>query len=346
MSVDIVSNVLSAVRLTGAIFFDVEARGRWVSEAPDAKVLTPLVFPDAKHLIEYHIVTEGTVWGQVVDAEDEPVRLEAGSVILFPHGNAHTLSSEPGMRAPPSLSLFEHREGETLPYRVVATADDEAIRVRLICGFLGSEMLPFNPLIQALPRCIHVADAYTSENGWLKSLIDAIVRESSGTRIGGGSILSKLSELIFIEVIRRYVESRQPMQTGWFEALADPIAGEAIRRLHAEPARAWNLEMLARDVGTSRTVIVQRFNSTMGVPPMTYLSRWRMQIAAGMLAGGSFRLARIAEEVGYDSEAAFSRAFKRFTGTSPSKWRTTPAKRSSAPPDSAGMLEPHTRPVA
>lgn len=347
MSVDIVSSVLSAVRLTGAIFFDVEAHGRWVSEAPNARVLTPLVFPDAKHLIEYHIVTEGTVWGQVVDAEDEPVRLEAGSVILFPHGNAHTLSSEPGMRAPPNLALFEYREGESLPYRVVATESDSAMRVRLICGFLASEMLPFNPLIQALPRCIHVADAYTSENGWLKSLIDAIVRESSDNRVAGGSILSKLSELIFIEVIRRYVESQRPMQTGWFEALADPVAGAAIQKLHAEPARAWSLEILAREVGSSRTVLVQRFNDTMGVPPMTYLSRWRMQIAAGMLAGGSFRLARIAEEVGYESEAAFSRAFKRSTGTSPSHWRGGDARiRASIRPDPSVLPEPLDRPMA
>tara|TARA_R110000823_G_scaffold139607_8_gene269593 strand:- start:20819 stop:21817 length:999 start_codon:yes stop_codon:yes gene_type:complete len=321
MSVDIVSGVLDAVRLTGAIFFDVEAHGVWVSEAPNTRVLTPFVFPNAKHLIEYHIVTEGTIWAQVVDAEAEPVRLEAGCVILFPHGNAHTLSTQPGMRAPSNLALFEHREGQTLPYRVVATASNSAQRVRLVCGFLASDMLPFNPLIQALPHCIHIAGAYTSENGWLKTLIEAIVRESADNRVGGGSILSKLSELIFIEVIRRYVESRGSMQTGWFEALADPIAGEAIRRFHAEPSRAWSLEVLAREVGTSRTILVQRFKHTMAVPPMTYLARWRMQVAAGLLAGGSFRLARIAEEVGYDSEAAFSRAFKRFTGTSPSKWR-------------------------
>ncbi|MDZ7785169.1 MAG: AraC family transcriptional regulator [Halioglobus sp.] len=127
------------------------------------------------------------------------------------------------------------------------------------------------------------------------------------------------------------------MQTGWFEALADPVAGAAIQKLHAEPSRAWNLEILAREVGSSRTILVQRFNNTMGVPPMTYLSRWRMQIAAGMLAGGSFRLARIAEEVGYESEAAFSRAFKRFTGTSPSQWRGIPGKQASIRPAQSTM---------
>lgn len=306
--------------MTGAIFFDVEAHAPWVSETPNATLLTPLVFPEARHLINYHIVAEGTAWAQVVDAEEEPMRLEPGSVILFPHGNAHTLSSEPGMRATPDLGMFHNRDGEALPYRFGSTGNPTT-RVRLICGFLGSDSLPFNPLIQALPHCIHVASAYTSENGWLKSLIDAIIRESGSSRVGGGTILSKLSELIFIEVIRRYVESQGPMKTRWFEALADPLTGNALRLLHAEPARAWTLSALAREVGTSRTILVQRFNDMLDLPPMTYLARWRMQVAAGLLAGGSYRLAQIAEEVGYESEAAFSRAFKRFTGSPPSHWR-------------------------
>ncbi|MEX2500353.1 MAG: AraC family transcriptional regulator [Wenzhouxiangellaceae bacterium] len=320
MDIDLVSDVLRTVRMHGAIFFNVENHAPWVSEAPHSSVLVPKVFPEARHMIEYHIVTEGQPWACVVDSDDEPQQLGPGSVVVFPHGDAHVLSSEPGMRSPPNLAAFEGREGEALPYRIESSGKG-GDRMRLICGFLGSEALPFNPLIQALPRCLHVADAYTSENGWLKSLIDAIVRETDGDRVAGASILSRLSELIFIEVVRRYVESLAPLRSGWFQALGDPIAGGAIRRFHAEPARAWNLDDLAREIGTSRTILVERFRKCLKVPPITYLSRWRMQVAAGLIAGGDRSLARIAEEVGYESEASFSRAFKRVTGTAPSQWR-------------------------
>lgn len=320
MDIDIVSDVLRAVRMSGAIFFDLEAHAPWVTEAPHSRVLAPMVFPGARHLIEYHIVTEGRPWACVVDCDDEPVRLGPGSVIVFPHGDPHVLSSDPGMRAKPDLAAFEDREGQSLPYRV-GTPGNGDNRMHLICGFLGLEALPFNPLIQALPRCLHVADAYTSDNGWLKNLIDAIVREAEEHRVAGATILSKLSELIFIEAVRRHVECQASVQTGWFQALGDPVAGGAIRRFHANPARAWNLDDLAREIGTSRTILVERFKSCMNMPPITYLSRWRMQVAAGLIAGGSRSLARIAEEVGYESEASFSRAFKRVTGMPPSRWR-------------------------
>lgn len=321
MEIDVVSDVLRAVRMTGAIFFEVEAHEPWVSEAPHSSTLVPRVFPEARHLIEYHIVTKGRPWASVLDADDRPQRLGPGSVIVFPHGNAHTLSSEPGMRAQPDLTaLFDKREGQSLPYRVGVKGKSDN-PVRIICGFLGSEALPFNPLMQALPRCIHVADAYTSENGWLKCLIEAILRESRERRVANASILSKLSELIFYEAVRRHIESTASAQSGWFRALADPVAGGAIRRFHADPARAWQLDDLAREIGTSRTILVDRFKECMDVPPITYLSRWRMQLAAGMLTKGSRGLARIAQAVGYESEASFSRAFKRFIGVPPSQWR-------------------------
>lgn len=320
MDIDLVSDVLRTVRMHGAIFFDVEAYEPWASEAPHSSVLAPKVFPQSRHLIEYHIVTEGQPWACVIDSDEEPERLSPGSVVVFPHGDAHVLSSEPGMRSPPDLALFERREAQALPYRVGSSGDGKN-RIRLICGFLGSEALPFNPLIQALPRCLHVADAYTSENGWLKSLIEAILREAHSARVAGASILAKLSELVFIEAVRRHVESQAAARAGWFQALGDPVAGGAIRRFHAYPARAWNLDDLAREIGTSRTILVERFNNCMNMPPITYLSRWRMQVAAGLIAEGSRSLARIAEEVGYESEASFSRAFKRVTGMPPSQWR-------------------------
>lgn len=320
MDFDIISDVLQAVRMTGAVFFDMEAHGRWVTEAPHSSTIASRVFPQARHLIEYHIVTEGRPWAYLVDGSDSPEQLRPGSVIVFPHGHAHALASEPGLRAAPDLSVFDQADDQALPYRVGSPGEGHD-RMRLICGFLGSEALPFNPLIQALPSVLHVADAYTSRNCWLKSLIDAIAHECRQRRVAGASILCKLSELLFIEAVRRYVESHASARSGWFRALGDPVAGGVIRRFHADPARAWQLEDLAREIGTSRTILIERFKDCMDMPPITYLSRWRMQVAAGMLAVGTRSMARIAEDVGYESEASFSRAFKRFTGTPPSHWR-------------------------
>jgi len=320
MNTDIISDVLCAVRLKGAIFFEVEATAPWVSEAPHARLIAAQAIPGAQHVIEYHIVTAGCCWGSTVDAANDPVRLGPGSVIVFPHGDAHVLSSEPGLRAPPAIDAFEGREGESPPYRVVLQGKHSG-QVKMICGFLGCDLLPFNPLIQALPGCVHLPDAYTAEDGWLKSLIEAIVRESAERRPGGTTILGKLSELVFIEVVRRYVEFQAAETGGWFAALADPCTGGAIRLIHANPRRPWTLADLAREVGVSRTILIEHFNTYLGFPPMTYLCNWRMQIAAGMLTNGSQPLVRIAEEVGYQSEAAFSRAFKRFTGVPPSEWR-------------------------
>jgi len=332
MNTDIISDVLCAVRLKGAIFFEVEATPPWVSEAPHARLIAAQAIPGAQHVIEYHIVTAGSCWGTTVDAANDPVRLGPGSVIVFPHGDPHVLSSKPGMRGPPAIDAFEGRDDETPPYRVILQDDPEPDvsqpgQVRMICGFLGCDLLPFNPLIQALPACVHLPDAYAAEDGWLKSLIDAIIRESAERRPGGTTILGKLSELVFVEVVRRYVELQTAETGGWFTALADPCTGAAIRLIHADPRRAWTLADLAREVGVSRTILIERFNAQLGFPPMTYLSNWRMQIAAGLLTNGSQPLARIADEVGYHSEAAFSRAFKRFTGVPPSEWRnqeTTP----------------------
>jgi AraC-like DNA-binding protein len=325
---DILSDVLQAVRLSGAIFFDVDAYAPWVSEAPAAQRVASLVMPGAQHVIEYHVVTDGCCWGAVVGAEGEPIRLGPGSVIVFPQGDPHVLSSAPGMRGTPDMRPFKGGDGEHLPFHLEHHGGGSD-RVGLICGFLGCDALPFNPLLQALPRCIHIADAYMAEDGWLKTLISATVKESRGRRVGGSSMLSRLSEMIFVEVLRRYMETLPSDTVGWFKALADPQIGHAIELMHADAKRAWTLADLAREVGVSRTVLIERFNAYLGVAPMTYLSNWRMQMAASLLAGGAVSISRVAVDVGYDSEAAFSRAFKRFTGMPPARWRAHAASMST-----------------
>lgn len=320
MQEDILSNVLRSVSLSGAVFFDVAASSPWVAEAPPAARLTPLVMPGAQHVIEYHVVTSGFGWASLLDSGKDPVRLAPGSVIMFPQGEPHTLSSSPNMRASPDFAIFD-QAGDLSPPFYVEQFGGGPDETRMICGFLGCDVTPFNPVIQALPRMVHVPSGYSAGDGWLSNLIKTIMKETRKRRAGAGSVLSRLSELLFIEVVRCHMEALPGDAIGWLAALSDRHLGRAIRLLHAAPNRAWTLDALAREVGVSRTVLVTRFTQNLGVAPMTYLSHWRMQLASKMLSTSDASIARIAADIGYESEAAFSRTFKRCTGMSPGAWR-------------------------
>lgn len=329
LKLDILSDVLRTVRLSGAIFFDVSVTSPWVAEAVPASRLIPHVMPGAQHLIEYHVLISGRCWATLVDTDESPVPLSAGSVIVFPQGDAHALSSAPDMRTRPDLSVFD-QPGDLAPPYYVSRSADGPVDARMICGFIGCDALPFNPVIQALPRMLHVPDVYGSGDGWLGTLIQAVMRESNHERAGSGSVLSRLSELIFIEAVRAYIEALPAPATGWLSALTDRALGRAIQVIHDRPDEPWTLESLAREAGLSRTLLVERFTGHLGVPPMTYLANWRMQIAAGRLLGGGEPLARIATDVGYESESAFSRAFKRATGLAPGTWRAKNSRGNAA----------------
>lgn len=320
MEADILSDVLQNVRLCGAIFFDVSTASPWVAEAPPAAEIAHFVLPDAQHVIEYHVLTRGKAWATLIDSDQETEVLGPGSIIMFPQGDRHVLSSKPRMRADPDLSLFD-QDGNASPPFYVQQVGEGPEDTHMICGFIGCDIMPFNPVIQTLPRMMHIPDGYSQGNGWLGNLILAIIAESRQRRSGGRSVLSRLSELLFIEAVRCYKDSLQDKPSGWIAALADERIGMAIRQIHNDPARPWTLNELATETGMSKTLLVNRFTELLGVAPMTYLFNWRMQLAARMLVEKGASIARIAEEVGYDSEAAFSRAFKRSTNVSPGKWR-------------------------
>lgn len=321
MGNDVMSDVLRTVRLSGAIFYEVRAGTPWVTESPPGNWLVSRLLPRAQHMIAYHVVTRGRCWTSLARDDAQPLELEAGSIVLYPHGDAHVMSSAPGMRAQPNHAGYRlPRSDETLPFYMDAR-DGGPEAVRVLCGFLGCDVQPFNPLIQALPRMFHVADGAATGRDSLGPFIQAAVAESSAGRIGATSVLSRLSELLFIEAVRRYMESLPGEEPGWLGALVDPCAGRVLTLLHDDPGRAWTLDMLAREAGYSRTVLVERFRNRVGTAPMAYLLKWRMQIAASLLAEGSQATARVASAVGYGSEEAFSRAFKRCTGNSPAEWR-------------------------
>jgi AraC-like DNA-binding protein len=315
---DPLSDVLRAVRLDGAFFYFVEARHPWSVEAVPAVELVPRVLPEAEHLISYHILVEGQCWGGL--SGEAQVCLQPGDVIVFPHGDPHVMSSAAGQRVDPGpMNTAPDRYLETV--RIGAESGAQA---SFVCGFLGCDLRPYNPLLAGLPRLLHVPGVTA---GWLSEFPRQVVSESQRPSAGGVTVLTRMAELLFVEVLRRHVEADTTQPTGWLAGLRDPVVAPALALLHERPAHPWTLAELAQRAATSRTVLAERFSQAIGVPPMHYLAQWRLQLAAEQLANGAEKVAAIGARVGYESEAAFSRAFKRATGQSPAAWRLQKAGR-------------------
>ena len=317
MKADVLSDVLRAVRLTGAVYFDFELSSPWVVEAPPSREIVGKVMPGAQRVIEYHLIARGTGWGHAVG--QEPLRLREGDLIVFPQGDAHVLSSAPGMRAAPDMEAFARASTPLPMFYELGGGGPE--RARIVCCFLGCDERPFNPLLTALPPVLHLpAAGPNATTGWLGTLLSIAAKESGDGRAGGENVLARLSELMFVETIRDYLETLPPTETGWLAGLRDPMVGHALAALHREPREPWTVERLARVVGLSRSVLAERFTVMVGQPPMQYLALWRMQLASRLLLEGR-HVGSVASLVGYESEAAFSRAFKKLVGRPPATWR-------------------------
>jgi AraC-like DNA-binding protein len=333
LSKDTLSELLRAVRLRGAIYYYVDGFAPWVAEAPHAREIAAAVIPGAEHLIEYHVVTRGACWGAI--AGEPAVRLEQGDLIMFPQGDAHVMSSAPGMRVPEvDRSLFFSPKPPQLPYvltqrgaRTQAEAAVDTVRLdgggessTVVCGFLGCDARPFNPLLNSLPRLLHMKRAATAGT-FHEQFMALAVDETSRKRPGGEAVLERLSELMFVDVVRRYLESLPPGETGWLAGLRDRYVGRALAFLHERPSHGWTIDELTHAVGLSRSALHERFTAMVGQSPMQYLTHWRMQVASRLLSETTLNMAAVALEAGYDSEAAFSRAFKRAVGVPPAMWR-------------------------
>jgi AraC-like DNA-binding protein len=320
---DVLSDVLRTVRLTGAVFFPLEATSPWVDEVPAAAEFASIVLPGAQHVVSYHIVRRGRCWATVSGVA--PVRLETGDILVIPHGDRYSMSSAPDMRSTaPSdavLMFFRHMAGPFAPAVVIEGGGGNE-GADLVCGFLGCDTRPFNPVLEALPRMLHLPRDPAGRTGdRLTDLIEFAVAESRERRSGARCVLLHLSELLFVEVVRRHLDSLPSDHTGWLAGLRDPIAGHALALLHNRPAEPWTLNQLAREIGVSRSTLAGRFSELIGQPPMRYLTRWRIQLACRLLCDGTAKVSAVALDVGYRSEAAFSRAFKESVGVSPAIWR-------------------------
>jgi len=325
MSQDTLSDVLRTVRLRGAVFFYVSGGHDWAAESPASRDFAGALMPGADHVMQYHVIIDGNCWAGVVG--QSPVRLGAGDVVLFPHGDAHVMSSAPGMRAEPNLAWFYEAKIDRLPIRIAyegtsaptLAPPDHGALATIVCGFLSCDVRPFNPLIAALPRLLLLRAA--DGGNWIAQFLQRAVEESHSNRPGSEAMLARMSEMLFVDAVRRHVETLPPEGTGWLAGLRDRFVGRALALLHERPAEAWTIDELGRQVGLSRSALHERFVQFVGQPPMQYLAQWRMQLAAGLLRGSNANVAAIAQDVGYDSEAAFARAFKRLVGQPPATWR-------------------------
>lgn len=323
-TVDPLSEVLASLRLSGAMLFRVQACAPWQTWAPRAEAFRAAVLPRSDHLISFHVVTHGRCWAGLRGAA--PEAYGEGDVLIVPHGDAYFLA-DPADAADAydesqAVDFFRRMAAGELPATVNAGAGRE-LRTEFLCGFLGCQRRPFHPALDALPRVIHVRAA-APEGARLRHLIDFALAQTRDPAAGRQGVLARLTELMFIEVVRAHLQALPAAQTGWLSGLRDPLVARALACLHAEPAQGWTLGRLAARIGTSRSVLAERFTRIVGQPPVQYLTHWRMQLAARQLEdGGARTLAAVAESVGYASEDAFSRAFKRTVGVAPATWRRT-----------------------
>jgi AraC-like DNA-binding protein len=331
---DVLSDVLNAVRLRGAVYFDIQARAPWVAESPAADHVGARVMPEFEQVIFFHIVLEGHCWAWLADEPASAVCLTAGDAVVVPGGDRHVMASAPDLRAEPDLDLYRKPTRRPLPY-VFSDYGGGGAPTRYACGFLGYAR-PFTPVLGALPRLMHV-DGRASGTDVIVDAARAALRESAHPGPGMESFLGKLGELLFLQAIRRHIATLPPDATGWFAGLRDHHVARALELMHGEPAARWTLELLAENVGLSRSVFAERFTRLIGTPPMQYLATWRLQLAAGRIESSGLSIAQAAAEVGYESEAAFNRAFKKRVGVPPGSWRRARLGR-AVPDPPAGPL--------
>ena len=318
---DPMSDVLDSIRLRGALFFLWQPAPSYGVGVAGGEKLSRHIVPGTDRVISYHIVDRGPCWAAVCG--EPPMRLDSGDILVLPQGDAYKIGNSPQFPTSEdeasSIAFFKAMAAGDIPAVVTeqGASDDSN---RLICGFLGCDLVPENPLMSSLPRMIRVP-APPDRDDPLAHLIDFALSESKQRRGGERCLLMRLSEVMFVEVLRRYLRSNTTLESGWLNGLRDPVVARALGLLHREISRSWTLPQIALAVGASRSILAERFSRTVGLPPMQYLTNWRMQVAASRLADQSARIYVIANEVGYESETAFSRAFKRVVGLSPKHWR-------------------------
>lgn len=315
--IDPLSEVLRSVRLTGGVFLDVRFTAPWcVRSQIDPTDVRPLLATPAQ-LISYHCVTQGRM---LVSVEGEPaIEVRAGEAVLLPRNDAHVLASEPGIEPLNGRDLVQPSADGGLA-RVVHGGGGEP--THMVCGFLGSQDLQ-NPLINTLPKILKLDVREGASRDWVEASVRFAASELTQGRLASSGVLSRLSELLLVEAVRNYASTLGDREKGWLKGLADPKVGQALALIHQRPSAPWSAAALAKEVALSRSAFVERFTALVGMPPIRYLTAWRLQTARLNLRETRMTIVQLAHSVGYESEEAFSRAFKRAFGLSPARWRNS-----------------------
>jgi AraC-like DNA-binding protein len=334
VKMDVLSDVLRVVRLSGAVFFTADLSSPWALESPVPEMLASAVMPKAECVVLFHILVEGEC--EVLCRAHPVAAMQTGDVIVFPRGEQHTMRSHAAATSTPLSSIFSPGEYDEPPQLSFGGGGRTS---RFVCGYLNCDQR-FSPLVEALPTMLLVRnrDDYSTieaidkggsrptvvpqgSGTWLGTTLKFTINEARIARPGSAAILGRLTELMFVEILREYMQRLPVDQGGWLAGVKDPVVGKALGLLHASPARDWTVEELAREVAVSRSVLAQRFSELVGEAPIRYLARWRMQLAKQLMREGAQNIQDVATRVGYESEAAFNRAFKRATGSPPAAWR-------------------------
>jgi AraC-like DNA-binding protein len=313
--IDPLSQVLGSVRLTGGVFLEAHFTAPWCAAAQiTPEDIRPFLEAPGQ-IIAYHFV----IGGRLLCALDgaPPMEISAGEVVLMPRNDRHTLASAPGLPAVSADELIRPGEGGGLAQIDHGGGGDPT---HVICGFLATEQI-HNPLIATLPPLLKLDIRRGASRDWVEASVRFAAREMAAGKFASSPVMSRLSELLFVEAVRDYAATLDGARSGWLGGLKDPQIGRALALLHGRVEAAWTTDQLAREVSMSRSAFNERFAALVGVPPIKYLTTWRLQLAREKLRDGRQGIAQIAHAVGYDSEVAFNRAFKRAFGEPPARWR-------------------------
>jgi AraC-like DNA-binding protein len=312
---DALSELLRAVKLSGAMFFKSRCTAPWCLHAPPSSAFLPFVAPDATHCIEYHYISEGAAYVRV---GEETMPLVAGDIVMIPHGDPHQMGNGAG-----GTPIDGNRAINALMSGRVHLADfgGGGENTGLVCGYLACDAQLIKPVLAGLPRVLRVNLRADPSGEWLEKTLRHAVDQASIAAPGSEVILAHLAEVLFAEVLRRYLLSLPEGRSGWLAGAGDAAVGRALAALHREPAREWTLEALAQHAGISRSGLTEKFARYLGQAPMTYLMEWRLELSAEALRSTSRSVQRVALDVGYESEAAFNRAFKRRFTLPPARYR-------------------------
>jgi len=313
---DAFSEILATTKLQGALFFRGEFSAPWFIDSPPSQILGTALAPGASHLVVFHLLLEGAA--KVLLLDDHLLDLVAGDIVVFPHGDAHKMMSMDGNCQVEDAAVFRKvRARDLTPLRLGGGGE----MTRFVCGYMACDRFACRPILEGLPTMLKVNIRSDQSGKWLESSILHLLEEAASGKPGSEALLAKLSEALFVETLRRYVAGLRAEETGWLAGARDPIVGKSLAILHNRVDYPWTIAELAKEVGLSRSALVERFSKFLTVPPMTYLTRWRLQLAARALTTTSRGTSDIAADIGYGSEAAFNRAFKRQFKQPPARYR-------------------------